>query len=272
MRRILSPLLLPLTAVLLLCQCDDKGAAIKIKGLRDEIDALSQQNAKAEDERHRLEQLIESVKLDKKKLDEEKSKAEADRQATEKQLQDVKAEFDRYKVQYKVSMKQHASGMKLDNFATVDGKNFSDVVLKEITDAGIYFMHSGGLMRLEAKQLPMPMQMMLGLLTDMPTEQPRQTMAITAKQLSLQHRAEREVAIQNASSKVDGLRKKKALALDRVQATKEEIRIAKTEGRIVPVMEKRLADEELAVSTLQSLILQAEVDAEGLRRSPLPMN
>ena len=270
MRRIVSPLVTSLVAILFLCQCDDKGAAIKIKGLRDEIDALAQQNAKAEDERRRLEQTIDTIKLDKKKLDDDKAKAEADRVAAEKQLQDLKADFERYKVQYKLSMKQRAPGMKIDNFTTVEGKNYSDVVLKEITDAGIYFMHSGGIMRLEAKQLPSPMQLMLGLLTDTPSEQPRQTLAISSNQLLLKHRAERDLSLQAATAKIDTMRRERMKLQERVKNTKEEIRLAKLEGRIVPVIENRLATEQLAESTLQSQILQAEVDAEALRKSPLP--
>ena len=269
MFRTLHLFLLGIFSVTLLCQCEDKGVAVKIKGLRDEIDELSHLNAKVESDRRRIESQIETIKADKQKLEAEKARLETERESANKRLEEIKAEFERYKAQYKLSMKKRAPGLKIEDFASADGKTYADVVLKEITDTGIHFGHRDGTMRLETKQLPEKLQTLLGLLIDAPVNAGTSAVAATPRQINLRRSADRDVTIKAAEAKAADLRKQRSKALSAAQDTRIAIDNATKENQPTADLRRILREQEQAATQLQAQILQAEVEVHTIRNTPL---
>lgn len=269
----LSPprILLVLTSLVLLCQCDDKGAAIRIKALHDEIDELNHQNAKNEADRRRLESQIESVKTEKKQLEDERAKVNAEKEAAEKRLNDLKAEFERYKVQYKLSMQKRAPGMQIEDFTSVDGKSYQQVVLKEISDTGIYFQHSGGLFRLQTKQLPETLQAKLGLAIPKPAPGPTISNSLPPRKKNDLIRAQHSIQVRAAEEQLNELRKKRGELLGKAEDLRKAIHNATSEQQPVAALNKQLKEVETAAAQLASQVLQAEVDLQLLRNKQLPL-
>ncbi|MBL9146039.1 MAG: hypothetical protein JNM99_20325 [Verrucomicrobiaceae bacterium] len=251
--------------VLLLCQCDDGGANIKIKGLRDEIDQLNHQNYETQQQVTRLQSQIESSRNERKKLEEEKARVEAERESAQKDLQQLQKDFETYKSKYKLSMRQRAPGLEVGNFTSADGKAYQHVVLKEITDSQVNFTHDGGIMKLHYKDLPESLQDMLGfLIEDKPTEV-RDIKTLSPRQQNIQARANRDNAIGTIEEALTSLRSRKTPLMRDVAQAEEAVRKANEAGESTTLLEASLLKYKLLLKQLDNEILKMEVDLHAAR-------
>ena len=256
---------------LLLCQCDDGGTSIKVKGLRDEIDQLNHQNYETQQQVSRLQSQIEASRAERKKLEEERSKVEAERENVQKELQQLQRGFDTYKSKYKLSMRQRAPGMEVGNFTSAAGKSYQRVVLKEITDSQVNFTHDGGIMKLHYKDLPESLQDMLGfLIEDKPTA-PRDIKALSPRQQNAQAKTDRESKITLVEDSLKNLRARRDPLLRNLATTEENLRRAKEAGTSAELLESAFEKYKLTLKQLDNEILKAEVDLHAARATPVKL-
>lgn len=251
--------------VLLLCQCDDGGANIKIKGLRDEIDQLNHQNYETQQQVTRLQSQIEASRTERKKLEEEKAKVEADRESAQKDLQQLQKDFETYKAKYKLSMRQRAPGLEVGNFTSADGKSYQHVVLKEITGSQVNFTHDGGIMKLHYKDLPESLQDMLGFLIEDKPAEARDIKTLSPRQQNVQARAERDNAIGVIEESLTSLRRRKTPLMRNISQVEEALKKAKESGESTTLLEMSLQKYKLLLKQLDSEILKTEVDLHAVR-------
>lgn len=250
---------------LMLCQCDDGGANIKIKGLKDELDQLNHQHYETQQQVSRLQSQIEASRAERKKLEEEKAKVEVDRESAQKDLQQLQRDFETYKTKYKLSMRQRAPGLEVGNFTSADGKSYQRVVLKEITDTQVNFTHDGGIMKLHYKDLPESLQDMLGFLIEDKPVVSHDVKMLTPKQQNLQARAARDTAVTNMEDVLSKLRLRREPLLRNIAHMEEDMRQAKNAGESVARFEPTIQKYKLLLKQLESEILKAEVDLHAVR-------
>lgn len=251
--------------VLLLCQCDDGGANIKIKGLRDEIDQLNHQNYETQQQVTRLQSQIEASRNERKKLEEEKAKVESERESAQKDLQQLQKDFETYKSKYKLSMRQRAPGLEVGNFTSADGKSYQHVVLKEITDSQVNFTHDGGIMKLHYKDLPETLQDMLGFLIEDKPAEVRDIKTLSPRQQNNHARAERDTAIITIEESLMSLRLRKTPLLRNIGQTEEAIKRAKEKDESITQLESSLQKYQLLLKQLDNEIMKTEVDLHAAR-------
>jgi chromosome segregation ATPase len=250
---------------LMLCQCDDGGANIKIKGLKDELDQLNHQHYDTQQQVSRLQSQIEASRAERKKLEDEKAKVEVERESARKDLQQLQRDFETYKTKYKLSMRQRAPGLEVGNFTSADGKSYQRVVLKEITDTQVNFTHDGGIMKLHYKDLPESLQDMLGFLIEDKPVVSHDVSMLTPKQQNLQARAARDTAVTNMEDVLSKLRLRREPLLRNIAHMEEEMRQAKNAGESVVRFEPTIQKYKLLLKQLESEILKAEVDLHAAR-------
>ncbi|MFZ4596624.1 MAG: hypothetical protein ACOYOF_20385 [Verrucomicrobiaceae bacterium] len=257
-----------LTALtLLLSHCDD-GSAARIKSLRDEIEQMNQQSFDASQQVKRLQSQIESAKDEKKKLEAEKAEAEQTAAETQKKLEQLQRDFDTYKSSYKLSMQRRAPGMKIDDFSTVEGKKYSNIVLRELTDTYVNFSHDAGIIKLTAAQLPETVQALLGFLNKR-FEDPKDVKMLTVRQTNLQRQAEHTEKVESMEEAIKTVREEREHALRETGAIKTQIREAIASGKQVPTALTIAAEQgDLQLRVLANRIMQMEVEFHGLRRNP----
>ncbi len=254
---------------LMLSQCDN-GPGARIKGLREEIEALNHQKYEKQQQINRLQSQIDASRAEKKKLEEEKTKAEDERETTQKQLEQIKRDFDNYKNQYKLSMQKREPGLPLTDFVSSDGKSYQHVVLREITESQVNFTHDGGIMKLHYKQLPENLQAMLGFLIE-PPKAAHEVKTMSNRQINTQRRTERDNAINEAEQKLRGLRDQRVNSMR--QQNQLNLAIIRAESQGAPMMKlKREAEQlDLYIKQVSNQILQAEVDVHRARQEPVKL-
>lgn len=266
-----SALLALTLAPIFLTQCDDGGANIKLKGLRDEIEQLNHQNYETQQQVTRLQSQIEASRTEKKKLEEEKQKVEAEREAAAKQLDQLKRDFETYKSRYKLSMRQNAPGMKVGDFVSSEGKSYKNVVLREINDSQVNFTHEGGIMKLHYKQLPETMQDMLGFLIENKPEQPKEVKILTPRQQNAQTRNNREKAITDMETNLSEKRRVKEALSRKVSAASAAHKEATLNGGTGIKEADQVQKLELQIKQVEGEILKAELDLHSARSQPLKL-
>lgn len=254
---------------LLLCQCDD-GSSARIRGLKDEIQTLNHQIDDTRSQVSRLQSQIEASRAEKKKLEEDKAKAEQDREAVNKELDQLKKDFETYKTHYKLSMRKRAPGFELQDFTSIDGKEYRHVVLREITETQVNFSHEGGIMKLHYKQLPEALQAVLGFLIAQP-EAPRDTKALSAKQINAERRAERDRQQLEIESKIKSLRDQKEKSVRSESLLKQTISRNESHGEPVAKLKRDLDQLQLYVRQIANQIIQEEVNLHRVRAEPVKL-
>lgn len=254
---------------LLLCQCDD-GSSARIRGLKDEIQTLNHQIDDTRSQVSRLQSQIEASRAEKKKLEEDKAKSQEEREATAKELEQLKKDFETYKSHYKLSMRKRAPGFQLEDFTSVDGKEYKQVVLREITETQVNFTHQGGIMKLHYKQLPEQLQAVLGFLIAQP-EAPRDTKVQTPRQINAERRSAKEALLLDAESKLKDLRVQRERSLASQSNTRQKLRNAESNGEPVLKLTQELEMITLYLNQLNNLILKAEVDVHRVRAEPVKL-
>lgn len=265
------PVFLLASLSLLLCQCDDGGVSIKIKGLRDEIDQLNHQNYETQQQVSRLQSQIESARNEKKKLEEEKAKAETEREAASKQLDQLKRDFETYKNQYKLSMIKRAPGMKVGDFTSSEGKSYHNVVLREISESQVNFNHEGGIMKLHYKQLPESLQDMLGFLIIPKTIETETKSTLTPRQINMAIKADHNTKLADASEVVRKLRDQRETYTSRLGMHKHERDRLITLGESGNKESKAIDQLEQAIRQIDAQILKAEVDVHAIQNEPIKL-
>jgi hypothetical protein len=66
----------------------------------------------------------------------------------------LKQEYDQYKADYRVRVLKNPAGMKLQDFAAMDGRSFVRPVISSRTASSLTFRHSGGVSTLNWSELP----------------------------------------------------------------------------------------------------------------------
>lgn len=254
---------------LLLCQCDD-GSSSRIRGLKDEIQTLNQQIDDTQSQVTRLQSQIESSRSEKKKLEEDKGKAQEEREAISKELEQLRKDFETYKTQYKLGMRKRAPGFPVQDFTSVDGKQYKQVVLREITETQVNFNHAEGIMKLHYKQLPEDLQAVLGFLIITP-EQPQNTKARTAKQINAELYSDREERIQVEDNKVRDLRKEREKYISRQNENKRALNAALDDGKPVDRLRREIDQMELHINKMATQIMQAEVNLHRARSEKIKL-
>jgi len=256
---------------LMLCHCDDGGANIKLKGLRDEIDQLSHQNYETQQQVDRLNSQIKAARTEKAKLEEEKAKVEAEREAANKKVDQLQRDFESYKAKYKLSMKTRAPGLNVADFTSADGKTYQHVVLREITDTHVNFTHDAGIMKLHYKMLPESLQDMLGYLIELKAPEPRDVSKLTAKQFNASLRSDRDERQTEVESKLKDLRaQKEQLTRNLNTARINQDSVVRNGG--TGIKEGKLLEQfELANKQLDAEIMRIEVDLHKIRSETLKL-
>lgn len=259
------PAFLALTcSTLLLTQCDDGSVNAKIKGLRDEIEQLNHQNYETQQQVTRLQSQIEASRTEKKKLEEEKVKVEADREAAAKQLDQLKRDFETYKSKYKLSMRERAPGMKVEDFTSAEGKPYKNVVLKEINESQVNFTHEGGIMRLHFTQLPLALQDLLGfLIQDKP--QPKEVKILTPRQQNNQARIDHELEVSAAEKALEKLRLQKEALTRKLSDARAIESKAQDNGSSGIKEHDAVLKLEHVIKQVEGEILKAELDVHEVR-------
>ena len=261
---------LSLCGLFLLCQCGDQGAAIKIKGLRDEIDQLNQQNYEAAQQVRRLKAQVDATREEKDKVDSEKSQLDSERTAADKRVQELKAEFDSYKQKYKLSIRTRAPGMKINDFKASDGRAFVGVTLKSVEDHQISFAHRDGFLKLDAKLLPEEVQGILGYLVPN-VETNTQTASMSNRMLNKMHHAERDANIDAQNHKIQDLRKQLEKASKSQADAQFQITNAKGTGESTAEVQRVKRQLDTAIAQIKAQLLQAEVDLHALTMSEVKL-
>ncbi len=69
------------------------------------------------------------------------------------QLRELSRQFEEYKSKYKVSIRQRASGLKLEDFSA-GGRKYTGVSVRALDDTSVSILHNEGLAKLDAASLP----------------------------------------------------------------------------------------------------------------------
>lgn len=253
-----------LALVFLLTHCDD-GSAARIKSLRDEIDQMNQQSYDASQQMKRLQSQIEGAKAEKQKLEQEKTEVEREREETKKKLDQLQRDFDTYKSSYKLSMQKRAPGMKIDDFTTIEGKAYRNVVLRELTDTYVNFTHDSGIIKLTAAQLPEPVQALLGFLIKR-AEEAREVSTLSNRQINLQRKVEQESRLDQAEDALKAIRIHREQVIRQISSLRSQLREMEYNGQTgTTALKKSIEQLELALKKIDTDLLQAEVDRHAIR-------
>jgi hypothetical protein len=101
---------------------------------------LKASNEEAREANERLKKELESMR---DRLD-----------SIESENKKLKQEYDQYKADYRVRVLKNPAGMKLQDFAAMDGRSFVRPVISSRTASSLTFRHSGGVSTLNWSELP----------------------------------------------------------------------------------------------------------------------
>ena len=250
---------LPLLAAfitLFLSSCKDRISLEKIKDLEAEIEQNSDALSKVKQERGRLEAKIESSTQENSALKEEKARAEAERDAKAKEIEALKKEFEAYKVRYKLGMAKRVPGMQVADFS-VNGTNYRNVVLTEMTETQMNFRHLDGLGRLSLKDLPPDLRDKLGLNIVITQADPASTP--TTKETALARWSNQESMVADADSAVKALKKQMDKLRSKIADTQMEINYDELQHKPTTKQKQDINDMQKELLKLQGQLGPAEL-------------
>ncbi len=263
--RIKFPAFAILTLLSVPC-CNDHSGSEKAKALEVEIEQLTKLNSESEQTSRRLQSQVEAARVEKDRLKSEKAKLEEDRDAAAKELEKLKKDFETYKSRYKVSMKQRAPGMHLDDFA-VNGASYHNVTLKELTDTYVNFSHESGVAKLSVKLLPDSLQDVLGVnipLSD--SSGAHQVMASDPKQINSSRMDDYNLGLLKAQEAKTQVERKLTEARRELNDARTKLNYAHDIGAPLGTLTRHITDQEALIAKLESQLVQADLHEYEARR------
>lgn len=153
-----------LASCLLLTGCQDEA---QIRALSDQIRSLESLQGQSKAELNRLQIQMRSLQIERDKIKEERDKLQSQIDEAQKALEAIRKDFEEYKQQYRLSIRQRAPGMELDQLE-IDGKTFENIRIRALTEDSLTFLHSAGTMSVNLSQLKPEMQERFGYQAAMP--------------------------------------------------------------------------------------------------------
>ncbi|MBX7207055.1 MAG: hypothetical protein K1X78_01980 [Verrucomicrobiaceae bacterium] len=147
-------------SLLVLAGCREDQA--QIDRLQNEIRTLTDQQTSTQSEINRLKMQINSLGKERDGLKEETGRMEKELESARRTLEQLQKDYASYRSQYKLSMRSRASGMKLGDLV-VDGKSYTDVVVKEATEEILSTIHSSGPKKFPWADLPDTVRKLFGI-------------------------------------------------------------------------------------------------------------
>jgi|GEM_PF-2169576 len=259
----------PVLAILAACAlpgCSDHASVAKAQDLEVEIEQLTRLNSESEQASVRLQAQIEAARQEKDTLKAEKAKLEEDRAAASKELDELKIQFENYKVRYKLSMRRRAPGMHVDDFS-IDGTTFSQVTLKELTDTYIHFSHNAGVAKLSVNLLPEPLQDLLGINISQSTLSEGHRVTITdPKHINASLVNEHNLQVIRTAAERTALANKLVTARRDLSATRQKLIYASNKGSPVGAMKKKINEQLDNIARLEGLLAQAGMNEYQAQR------
>ena len=259
----------PVLAILAACAlpgCTDHASVAKVQDLEVEIEQLTKLNSESEQATVRLQAQIEAARQEKDAVKAEKAKLEQDRAAASKELDELKTEFENYKVRYKLSMRKRAPGLHVDDFS-IDGTTFSQVTLKELTDTYINFSHNAGVAKLSVKLLPEPLQDLLGINISQSTLSDGHRVTITdPKQVNASLMNEHNLQVIKMEAERTSLVNKLAATRREMSDTRQQLNYASNKGSPVGALKKKISEQLDTIAKLEGLLAQAGINQYQVQR------
>lgn len=147
-----------LGAALCLTSCQEDP---QLRILSDQIRALESAQAQDKAEVKRLQMQMRSLQSERDKIKEERDKLLPQLEEARNALDSLRKEFEAYKQHYKLSIRKRAPGMELEA-VEVGGKRYEKVVIRDLTETSLVFIHQAGTMSVQLNQLKPEMQERLG--------------------------------------------------------------------------------------------------------------
>jgi len=258
----------PILAILAACTlpaCTDHASVAKAQDLEVEIEQLTKLNSESEQAAIRLQAQIEAARQEKDALKAEKAKLEQDRAAASKELNELKTQFENYKVRYKLSMRKRAPGMHVDDFS-INGTTFSQVTLKELTDTDLNFLHSAGVAKMSVKLLPEPLQDLLGInIPQSIISEGRRETITDPKQINASLMNEHNLQVVKTEAARTSLANKLASARSDLAGTRQKLNYANT-GSPVAALKKHISEQLDNIAKLEGLLAQAGINEYQAQR------
>lgn len=152
-------LALSATAILTLASCRDDG---RVGQLQEEIQSLNDQHNQMLGELNRLKSQLDALGKERDLLKDERTKLDAELESAHKTLNQLQKDFASYRAQYRLSMRERAPGMSLEDFV-VDGKSYRKVKVREATEELLAVTHDTGPAKFPWHTLPLTIRRIFGI-------------------------------------------------------------------------------------------------------------
>lgn len=152
-------LALSATVILTLASCRDDE---HIGRLQQEIQTLSDQHNQTLGELNRLKTQLDSLGRERDALKDERAKLDAELESAHKTLNQMQKDFASYRAQYRLSMRERAPGMSLEDFE-LDGRPYRKVKVREATEDLLAITHDTGPAKFPWKSLPLTIRKIFGI-------------------------------------------------------------------------------------------------------------
>lgn len=236
--------------------CTDRASARKASALEMELKQHEELLSRARQDLHRLEAKIDAAERENSTLREQKAKVETERDATLKDIEKLRKDFERYKVQYKLSMKTHAPGLHVEDFS-VDGVEYRDVTIKEFTDTQLTISHDFGVGKLKLAALPEPLRDFLGLNIVLP-EAP-ELAAADPKLVKARLTESNRRAVHEADEKRAAVAEELELTRRKLHEAQQQLDINTNTHQPTDKLKKTIADLQAKMARLRGMLAQADM-------------
>ncbi|MCB1224916.1 MAG: hypothetical protein KDK99_03805 [Verrucomicrobiales bacterium] len=145
--------------LLSLSACEDRA---QIDALNNQVRVLESAQNKAKEDLARVQLQMRTLQKERETIKEEKEKLQQQLDEAKQNLDDVKGEFQTYKQQYKLSIRERAPGMSLGNLE-IAGREYRNVKIRELSEVQIAVMHDAGTASFAVADLPENIQGMLAI-------------------------------------------------------------------------------------------------------------
>lgn len=253
-----------LASSLALSACTDQTSARKASALETELEQQEQLLGKTRQDLHRLEARIDATERENSTLREQKTKVEAERDATLKDIEKLRKDFERYKVQYKLSMKTRAPGLHLEDFSA-DGVEYRHVTIKEFTDTQLTISHDFGVGKLKLAALPEPLRDFLGLNIVLPDA--ADVSATDPKLVKARLTEGNTKAVHAANEKRAAVAEELELTRRKLHDTQQQLDINTSTHQPLDKLKKSIADLEAKMAKLRGQLAQADMEQYEAREN-----